>query len=40
MPSDVDLADLHDRLDSVANELGIVIFVGVIRINATDQREE
>ena len=27
VPSDVDLADLHDRLDSVANELGIDILL-------------
>ena len=27
MPSDVDLVDLHDRLDSVANELGIDILL-------------
>ena len=26
-PSDVDLADLHDRLDSVANELGVDILL-------------
>ena len=27
VPSDVDLADLHDRLDSVANDLGIDILL-------------
>ena len=27
VPSDVDLADLHDRLDSAANELGIDILL-------------
>ena len=27
VPSDVDLADLHDRLDSVANDLGVDILL-------------
>ena len=27
VPSNVDLADLHDRLDSVASELGIDILL-------------